>query len=165
MPVTGRQHIRSQIMEFFPIEGVARIHLRVSPPRGGMISAHGVAVPNGSRAGLYFSNLPLRLKAAPNAGFRFAGWNEPSPDQPDTLTHLVIAADTITALFEPDGSQPLPQSPTDFDGDGETGFPDFFLFADAFGGSDSRFDLDGSGAVDLGDFFLFADEFGEPVPE
>ena len=48
----------------------------------------------------------------------------------------------------------------DFDGDGETGFTDFFLFADAFGGSDPRFDLDGSGIVDFADFFLFADQFG-----
>ena len=32
-------------------------------------------------------------------------------------------------------------------------FDDFFLFADAFGGSDDRFDLDGNGAVDLADFY------------
>ena len=51
----------------------------------------------------------------------------------------------------------------DFDGDGETGFSDFFLFADAFGGSDPRFDLDGSGSVDFGDFFLLADHFADPA--
>ena len=51
----------------------------------------------------------------------------------------------------------------DFDGDGETGFSDFFLFAEAFGGSDPRFDLDGSGTVDFTDFFLFAESFGQPA--
>ena len=51
----------------------------------------------------------------------------------------------------------------DFDGDGVTGFSDFFLFADAFGGSDPRFDLDGSGSVDFGDFFLLADYFADPA--
>ena len=51
----------------------------------------------------------------------------------------------------------------DFDGDGETGFSDFFLFADAFGGSDPRFDLDGSGTVDFADFFLLADYFADPA--
>ena len=51
------------------------------------------------------------------------------------------------------------QATSDFNGDGETGFSDFFLFADAFGGSDPRFDLDGSGSVDFADFFLFADYF------
>ena len=51
----------------------------------------------------------------------------------------------------------------DFDGDGVTGFSDFFLFAEAFGGSDPRFDLDGSGSVDFADFFLFAEHFGQPA--
>ena len=61
--------------------------------------------------------------------------------------------------------QPVDLDPAeaDFDGDGAVGFGDFFLFADAFGGSDSRFDLDGSGAVDFADFFLLADHFGQPA--
>ncbi len=51
----------------------------------------------------------------------------------------------------------------DFDEDGEVGFSDFFLFAEAFGGSDPRFDLDASGSVDFADFFLFAEHFGQPA--
>ena len=51
----------------------------------------------------------------------------------------------------------------DFNGDGVTDFSDFFLFAEAFGGSDPRFDLDGSGSVDFADFFLFAESFGQPA--
>ncbi|MEW6750036.1 MAG: two-component regulator propeller domain-containing protein [Candidatus Latescibacterota bacterium] len=49
----------------------------------------------------------------------------------------------------------------DFDRDGVVGFEDFYLFADAFGGSEPLFDLDQSGAVDFEDFFLFASHFGE----
>ena len=49
---------------------------------------------------------------------------------------------------------------TDFNGDGRTDFVDFFLFADAYGGADSRFDLDGNGTVDFADFFKFVDAFG-----
>ena len=52
---------------------------------------------------------------------------------------------------------------SDFNGDGLTDFSDFFLFAEAFGGSDPRFDLDGSGSVDFADFFLFAENFGQPA--
>ncbi len=52
------------------------------------------------------------------------------------------------------------EAAADFDGDGEVGFSDFFLFAEAFGGGDPRFDLDGNGVVDFSDFFLFADHFG-----
>ncbi len=52
---------------------------------------------------------------------------------------------------------------SDFDGDGVTAFPDFFLFAEHFGSGDPRFDLDASGEVDFADFFLFAEHFGQPV--
>ena len=62
-----------------------------------------------------------------------------------------VAAFTVTAEVTPD-----------FDGDGEVGFSDFFLFAEAFGGTDPRFDLDDSGEVDFSDFFLFAESFGQP---
>ena len=49
---------------------------------------------------------------------------------------------------------------TDFNGDGRTDFVDFFLFADAYGGTDAKFDLDGNGTVDFADFFRFVDAFG-----
>ena len=52
------------------------------------------------------------------------------------------------------------QTATDFNGDGRTDFVDFFLFADAYGGTDARFDLDGNGTVDFADFFKFVDAFG-----
>ena len=78
--------------------------------------------------------------------------------EPETVTVVATLAGfdqvtfTATAKANPD---------FDGDGDGETSFSDFFLFADAFGGSDPRFDLDESGTVDFRDFFLFADHFGE----
>ena len=55
----------------------------------------------------------------------------------------------------------------DFDGDGEVGFNDFFLFANAFGfkkgdkAFDGKLDLDQNGEVEFNDFFLFANEFGK----
>ena len=54
------------------------------------------------------------------------------------------------------------QAPTDFNGDGRTDFADFFLFIDAFGGTDSRYDLDGNGTIDFADFFKFIDAFDQP---
>ena len=49
---------------------------------------------------------------------------------------------------------------TDFNGDGRTNYADFFLFVDAYGGTDARFDLNGSGTVDYADFVKFVDAFG-----
>lgn len=55
--------------------------------------------------------------------------------------------------------------PTDFNGDGTIGFPDFLAFAGAFGKTssdsdfDTKFDLDNNGAVDFLDFVTFAASF------
>lgn len=53
----------------------------------------------------------------------------------------------------------------DFNGDGQVGFPDFLLFASAFGAEnpDPRFDLDNDGKVDFSDFLVFAGVFGKTV--
>ena len=65
----------------------------------------------------------------------------------------------IYAYNMPSSTSPT-QAATDFNGDGRTDFVDFFLFADAYGGTDARFDLDGNGTVDFADFFKFVDAFG-----
>ena len=71
--------------------------------------------------------------------------------------------EATVADLEPVTFNSVAKATPDFDGDGVTGFADFFLFADAFGSTDARFDLDGSGVVDFGDFFIFADAFGQPA--
>ena len=78
--------------------------------------------------------------------------------EPGASTVEVVVADLEPVIFTAT-ARPSP----DFDGDGVTGFSDFFLFAEAFGGSDPRFDLDASGEVDFADFFLFAESFGQPA--
>ena len=47
----------------------------------------------------------------------------------------------------------------DFDDSGSVSFPDFLLFAEAFGSRQARFDLDGSGTVAFPDFLAFAQVF------
>ena len=54
-------------------------------------------------------------------------------------------------------------SDADFDGSGTVDFPDFVLFASAFGTTQSRYDLDGSGAVDFPDFLVLVRMFGQEV--
>ena len=74
---------------------------------------------------------------------------------------LVKSADLPLEMFS-SGETGTATAATDFNGDGKTDFVDFFLFADAYGGTDPRFDLDGSGTVDFVDFFKFVDAFDQP---
>ena len=75
----------------------------------------------------------------------------------------VYSVEVTAAGLDPVTFTATAKATPDFNGDGATNFADFFLFADAFGGSDSRFDLNDNGSVDIADFFLFADQFGEPA--
>ncbi|MCZ6633391.1 MAG: tandem-95 repeat protein [bacterium] len=60
----------------------------------------------------------------------------------------------------------LPFNPGDFDNDGKVGFPDFVLFANAFGSDQTEdvyrpeFDFDDNGEIGFPDFIRFADLFG-----
>ncbi|MCZ6633602.1 MAG: hypothetical protein O7G87_09370 [bacterium] len=80
---------------------------------------------------------------------------------------LVYVSDLEHGLFVLRFHRPLAVvdgtgSVLDFDEDGEVGFSDFLLFAEAYGsrqeddGFDARFDLDGNGNVGFGDFLIFA---------
>jgi len=54
-------------------------------------------------------------------------------------------------------------SSEDFDGDGEVGLGDFFLFSSGFGSADAVLDLDGGGVVDAADLQRFTAGFGRSV--
>ena len=99
------------------------------------------------------------------------------PAELENLTHLYLAGNQFTGcipaglrdvantdlaqlgLSDCGQEQTQTQAATDFNDDGKTDFVDFFLFADAYGGTDAKFDLDGSGTVDFVDFFQFVDSF------
>lgn len=75
---------------------------------------------------------------------------------------LTAGIDVVLSADKPGTAGPA----SDFSGDGEVGFDDFFAFALAFDtkkgdpGFNPIFDLNGDGKVDFDDFFLFAGEFG-----
>ena len=82
--------------------------------------------------------------------------------QGTTQSTIAVVSVADTAISAPDSS--------DFDGDGDVDFDDFFQFADVFGATptapawDPAFDLDESGEVDFDDFFRFADAFVRSQP-
>ena len=78
------------------------------------------------------------------------------------LTGEISVEVTVEGL-EPVIFTAVGQASPDFDGDGQVGFGDFFLFVDYFGTSEPHFDLDGDGQVGFGDFFLFVEHFGQPA--
>ena len=52
----------------------------------------------------------------------------------------------------------------DFNNDGTVGFPDFLIFAQAFGSDNPQCDLNHDGLVGFRDFLIFAQNFGKHNP-
>lgn len=83
----------------------------------------------------------------------------------DTTTQQLVSGPISVGL--PPSSIAFLGSVADFDNSGSVAFPDFLLFAAAFGkttgqtGFDTKFDLDKSGSVDFPDFLKFVTEFGQ----
>ncbi|MGA1196664.1 MAG: cohesin domain-containing protein, partial [Candidatus Latescibacterota bacterium] len=77
-------------------------------------------------------------------------------------------SDLILSVSGIAGGGPLVKTP-DFNGNGVVDFPDFLMFASAFGkkvgdvGFLEALDLNDSGAVDFPDFLSFAQQFGKSV--
>jgi len=105
---------------------------------------------------------------------KFSAGLEAQDGYPPSVNHLVldpanqtvyaaVSGGSVYAIRAPDmGGSALRM---DFDGSGDVGLDDFFLFAEAYGkqaaGASAKFDLDRDGKVGLSDFFLFADRFGQ----
>ena len=69
----------------------------------------------------------------------------------------------ISSIFSQNGFPPS----SDFNGNGVVDFPDFLLFASAFGSQagqeqyDAKYDLDGNGEIAFDDFLLFVNSFSK----
>ena len=138
---------------------------QVGMPGSVLTEPLGVEVQDENEVG--FEGVPVAFAVTAGGGTLSASTDTTDANGQAAIT-LTLGSDpgmntveVTVAGLEPVTFTATAEATPDFDGDGETGFSDFFLFADAFGGSDPRFDLDGSGSVDFGDFFLLADHFGD----
>ena len=106
----------------------------------------------------------------PAGGLRLSGVSPGVDSLVVTARHIGGTAQSVIAVVSVADTAISAPDPSDFDGDGEVDFDDFFRFADAFGATptapawDPAFDLDESGEVDFDDFFRFADAFIRSQP-
>ena len=99
-PAYAREHLR----RYFDLPGMSELQTTVSEPAGGHILVNDVLA---AESGLFFKEIPLRLKAEPLPGYRFAGWRGALiGDQPETT--LVLEGKTqLEASFARIEPEPL----------------------------------------------------------
>lgn len=107
-PALQRNHIRSK----FGISSNINVMLSVSDPAHGYIKINTIDIKDGTPGitgnpypwtGIYFHNIPLKLKAIPMTGYVFDHWSGASTSSNAEITITPTGNFSITAHFVPDG--------------------------------------------------------------
>lgn len=95
-------HVRRQLIEEFDLSdgGQASISLSVSPADAGKIQINSLQVDTFPWSGIYFPDLPIRLTALPNSGYRFIRWEGVSAADSFSIEFLFTNDQHVVAVFE-----------------------------------------------------------------
>ena len=95
-------HLNTQ----FGLSGTTDLSITLNNPVGGKIFVNGIPL-SGNLTGMkFFKNIPLYVKAVPNTGYRFLGWQGISDS--DSISLTLTGSKTITAVFEVSGEIIIP---------------------------------------------------------
>jgi hypothetical protein len=101
---------RNQIRSKFGIASNINVTLDVSDVAAGYVHINTIDVKTGTDGitsnpypwtGVYFSNIPVTLKAVANPGYQFSHWTGASTATTDEITLTSASALSVTAVFEP----------------------------------------------------------------
>tara|TARA_Y100001935_G_scaffold177816_1_gene147219 strand:+ start:99 stop:3344 length:3246 start_codon:yes stop_codon:yes gene_type:complete len=98
-----RPHIvRQNIIDYFGLNGTLQLTVAISDLDGGRIEIHDMNIQTFPDTGIYFQNIPIKLKAIPNNGYQFVNWQGISGANSDSSNISISISDdsTITAVFE-----------------------------------------------------------------
>jgi len=93
--------LRQHLVEAFSLSGTQYLTLDVNRPEGGTILVEGQSLPGTPFTGVYFRDVPLRLTAVPEPGYRFVEWQGAVSGGEETIALTLTSDETVTAVFEP----------------------------------------------------------------
>jgi len=97
--------MRNFISQQFSNIGMANLNLITPSPQGGNIQLNTLLLTSFPWVGVYFKNVPVRITARPNPGYRFVRWEGPVAEPLSLSTTVTLTGyTTIKAVFEEDGS-------------------------------------------------------------
>ncbi|MBN1465002.1 CotH kinase family protein, partial [candidate division KSB1 bacterium] len=96
--INRRDYLQEHVIHEFDLSGLAEVHLQIQPPGAGQIQINSLFAKD-DWSGVYYLDVPIKVMALPNAGYRFIGWR--GIDAKESPVSVIPHADVlITALFE-----------------------------------------------------------------
>ncbi len=93
-------YLRDHIIHEFDLAGSAEISLHISPAGSGIVKLNTLILAEEHWNGVYFSDVPIELKALPKPGYKFTGWSEDLSQSSDQLAFSLSKNTSVTAQFE-----------------------------------------------------------------
>lgn len=84
----------------YNLSGQVAVHLKIESLKGGEVYIEDVLIPYHDLTHTYFKDVPLKLVAKPQLGYRFIEWENISTN--DSIIRVFNDDETITARFEPE---------------------------------------------------------------
>lgn len=153
-PARVREHLRAH---FDLPSALVELNVAVAEPGGGRILINDVAA---TGSGLFFKQIPLRVRAEPALGFRFVGWRGALNGELAEAALVLESAEVLEAVFAP--MDPAPRIAGLYIN--EIAADNDALHADEYGEYDDWIEIYNAGprAVDIGGLFL-SDRFAQPM--
>ena len=98
------RYVRPHFYDYFGISGSSRLTLTVSDASSGYIEANGVSMPGPVFGAVFFREVPVRLRAVANPGYKFERWQGVVNSVSDTTSVVLSDHAELTAVFVEDGT-------------------------------------------------------------
>jgi len=92
--------VRNQLKQFFNFAGYFSLSVKNDIPEAGTVYVNRLSIKEAEWDGLYAQQIPLKVKAKADPGFRFVGWSGSIISDSEEITVLSSQAVTLTANFE-----------------------------------------------------------------
>jgi hypothetical protein len=90
--------IRQYVIEELALTGT--VHLEFGPAKGGSVIVNGMLLPELPWSGVFFTGVPIEVKALPGDGYRFIGWEPTELPQTEAITLTNYFPERISPRFE-----------------------------------------------------------------
>lgn len=98
------QYIRQHIQNYFGLTKTVQLSTHIDDLAAGHITLNHIAIDDSVWQGEYFSDVPVRVTAVPNMGYRFSGWTGDIESEDMTITQILSDDISLTAHFVKDTS-------------------------------------------------------------
>ncbi|MCB0731548.1 MAG: CotH kinase family protein, partial [Ignavibacteriae bacterium] len=99
-------YLRLYFIDQFNLSGEAAINLNASNKNGGTVVINKLVVDSFPWSGKYFQDVPVKIKALPNYGYKFVGWSGDITSAESEMTIMLNETNLFTAVFELNEDEP-----------------------------------------------------------